>query len=66
MRGSSKVVRRLGGGNSPQILKSQKLPADADSASSPHVVAPVERVSVESQLESDPANRKGKLSGQAI
>ena len=66
MRGSSKVVRRLGGDNSDSLLKSQKLPADADSASSPHVVAPVERVSVESQLESDPANRKGKWSEQAI
>ena len=64
MRGSSKVVRRLGGDNSDSLLKSQKLPAGADPASSPHVVAPVERVSVESQLESDPAN--GKLSGQAI
>ena len=45
---------------------SQKLPVGVlDSASSPHVVAPVERGSVESQLESGPDNRNG-FSGQVI
>ena len=60
---------KAGGRNCCQMLfstLSQKSPAGADSASSPHVEAPVERGSVESQLESGPANRKGRLSGQGL
>ena len=47
--------------SSDSLLKIvQKLPVGVlDSASSPHVEAPVERESVESQLESGPDHRNG-------
>ena len=64
----SQVVGRLGAKLSSDAFHnfSQKSPAGADFASSRHVEAPVERGSVESQLESGPANRKGRLSGQGL